>query len=413
MGWTLSRVFPFLSGTALTLNFLLFWSLPIAGMGSAWKSFFKQYLLPIYDWLDTNPRFRSFAENYIYTKKEHADFFAISLLVIVNSGISLGAVFYWQLTTSTLPYWLIACYYMSWVGVGGRIMGAAYALAHKEGHSHTLYKKPIRETIGNFFENWLGLMFGNVPHNFTTSHVFIHHRVNGGFGDTFYEWDIDRSSFGEFMLYVHRVFLHLLGFTSLKIFKSNGKKRQADMLQRGIVIYWSVALLLVIVTRSVSFMFWIYLQPLFCMTFFLALMNIGFHGFIEFDENGHHIPCVNATTIIEGDDDYFGEDDHMAHHYNSNVYFRDLAEHQKTKIEEFKAHKASVFRGLSIVELSIFILFGMWDKLADHYVDYTGCMKKDEIKQMLKTRAQRREMLYEDYEVFLSRPADVLTPKKE
>jgi hypothetical protein len=31
-----------------------------------------------------------------------------------------------------------------------------------------------------------------------------------------------------------------------------------------------------------------------------------------------------------------------------------------------------VFKKLSIVELSIFILLGLWDKLADHYVDYSG-----------------------------------------
>jgi hypothetical protein len=53
-------------------------------------------------------------------------------------------------------------------------------------------------------------------------------------------------------------------------------------------------------------------------------------------------------------------------------YDQDLKEHQKTKEAEFARTHASVFKKLSIVELSIFILLGLWDKLADHYVDYSG-----------------------------------------
>jgi hypothetical protein len=63
-----------------------------------------------------------------------------------------------------------------------------------------------------------------------------------------------------------------------------------------------------------------------------------------------------------------------------------------------------VFQGLSILELSLFILFGVWDKLADHYVDYTGKMTREEIIQMLKARAVRVETTYEKYEHYLANP---------
>jgi len=153
------------------------------------------------------------------------------------------------------------------------------------------------------------------------------------------------------------------------------------------------------------------------MTYFLALLNYGFHGFIEFDENGVNIPCINSTTIIDGDDDYFGEDDHMAHHYYPGVYYKDLAEHQKSKEAEFAKYKASVFRGLSILELSLFILFSQWDLLADHYVDYSGKLSREEIKHMLKERAVRRETTYEKYEHYLSNPTPearkALQPEKK
>jgi len=48
------------------------------------------------------------------------------------------------------------------------------------------------------------------------------------------------------------------------------------------------------------------------MSFFLALVNWAFHAFIELDASGRHLPHVNALTILDGQDDNFGEDDHMA-----------------------------------------------------------------------------------------------------
>lgn len=274
----------------------------------------------------------------------------------------------------------------------------------RQGHHHGLYKKWIRETVGHFFENCLGVFFGNVPWNFTTSHIFIHHKLDGGIGDTFYEWDFDRSSLPDFMLYVHRVFLHMVGYSSIKLFHAQGMKSKADLLQRGVCYYWGTAVAILAITRSPWFLFWIYLEPLLCMSYFLALINIGFHGFIEYDEKGQSVPSVNSSTIVEGEDDFFGEDDHMAHHYHTGVYYRDLAAHQSTKVEEFARTKASVFKQLSIVELSIFILLGLWDKLADHYVDYSGRMTRDEIKALLKVRAQRLETSYEKYSEYLANP---------
>lgn len=398
------KLFAYTCGITMTVNFLICWALPIALMGSIYKYGLKHILLPIFQVLDNFTIIRSFAETYIYTKKEHADFFVTSILLVFNSFCALSVVFYYQFTLGYLPWYIIAAYYFSWVGVGGRIMGAAYALAHKEGHSKYLYKPVIRQYFGNIFENWLGMFFGNVPNNFTTSHVFIHHSLDGGTGDTFYEWDLDRTNLMDFMLYIYRIFLHMIGYSSYIYFKVNNKTSNAQLLLNGIIKYWVGATVLLAITRSPAFVFWIYIQPLMCMTYFLAFLNIGFHGFIEMDENGKSIPSVNATTIIDGEDDYFGEDDHMAHHYNSSVYYKDLKKHQDSKIEEFKKSKSSVFKGLSIVELSIYILLGVWDKLAEHYVDYNGNLSKEEIITMLKTRAKRKETTYDIYQEYLRNP---------
>jgi len=401
-----SLLFGRIIGTILSLNFVCFWAFPIAFMGMTYKYILSPVILPVYKMIDSNSTLRWLAEEFVYSSKDSVDYFLISILVLLNSFISLSAVFYYQFSLGYLPAWLVALYYCSWVGTGGRMMGAAYALAHKEGHSKAFYKKWVRNIFGNVFENWIGLIYGSAPGQFSCSHVFIHHRLDGGPGDTFYQWDLDRSSVADFMLYVSRVFLHMIGYSSSAYFTSLGQKSRSDVIVQGMMKYTAAGVAMLVATRSLSFVFWIFVQPLICMTFFLALINFGFHGFIEYDENGQSVNCVNSSTIIEGDDDYFGEDDHMAHHYNANVGYKDLAALQASKVEEFKAKKASVFRKLSILELSIFILFGLWDKLADHYVDYTGKMTRDEIKEMLKVRAQRKEMSYEEYMGFLKNPTN-------
>lgn len=399
------RALPTLCGVLLTFNFLGFWALPIAGMGLTWKCLLKPVFGPVYASLDQSLVVRRFAESCIYTNTRHADFFVTSVLLLINFAGGMGTLLYWQYSTGSLPAWLVAMYYCSWVGTGGRIMGAAYALAHREAHHALLYKKWIRDSAGNFFENWFGPFYGNIPFNFSTSHVRIHHALDGGYGDTFYQWDLNRASVADFMLYVSRIFLHMIGYSSLCYFEGHNQREAKDKLTRGIARYVALGVLLFALTRSLNFVFWIYVQPLFCMSYFLALLNFGFHAFIEHDENGTSIPCVNATTIVDGEDDYWGEDDHMSHHYNTSVYFRDLKPIQQGKEAEFKKYHASVFREISIVELSICIVLGIWSRLADQYVDHSGSLSKQAIMDMLKARAERTETSYEAYQhEFLSNP---------
>ena len=172
-------------GSILSLNFVLFWAFPIAFMGMTYKYLLQPLLLPIYKMIDNNKilrwyamdlsficvhyfaylnldsfikffvfslacfhfvfsNFQRIAEEYVYSSKDSVDYFLISLIVLCNSFVSLLVVFYYQYSLGYLPAWLIALYYCSWVGTGGRMMGAAYALAHKEGHCKSFYKKWIR-----------------------------------------------------------------------------------------------------------------------------------------------------------------------------------------------------------------------------------------------------------------------------
>ena len=345
---------------------------------------------PIFRFIDDSRPVRWLGYTFIFTEERFADFFFQGVLVVSSTVLALSFVLHTQLTQGSLPWWQIYAYYFAWVGFGGRVMGGAYTFAHKEGHLPHLYRPWIRNTVGNFFENWLGCFFGNVPYNFTTSHIAIHHKLNAGRGDTFYQWDLDRSSWSDFMLFLHRILLHTSGISSLAYFAAMGRTVFFNKLLRGSIVYWLIVpSLLLLATQSWSFLFFIYLQPFLCMTYFLAFMNFAFHAFIEFDEAGNHITSVSSTCIIEGQDDYYGEDDHMAHHNAVRVYWRDLPKYQATQVGEFKQHHGSVFRGFSIVEMAFYVLFKDWKTLAKHYVDYTGKMSQEEIAKMLEIRATR------------------------
>ena len=136
LSWARNRMIPFLSGVTLSVNFLIFWAIPVAGMGSLYKHTpLKRFLQPIYYYFENHSAVRSFASSYVYENPQHADFFVMLILLLMSSFISAGAMFYVQLQTGTLPVWLIAAYYCSWVGIGGSMMGTAYGLSHKEVHA--------------------------------------------------------------------------------------------------------------------------------------------------------------------------------------------------------------------------------------------------------------------------------------
>lgn len=413
-------------GILMTINFIVFWAIPIFGMGASWHHALKPVLQPIYNWMERHPKLRDFASKYIYQRPIHADYFAQSILVLLSWVLPFGYCVIQQRLNGTLSWWQVYFYYCMWVGIRGGTLGGAYSLAHREGHNPNFYKPAIANSVGNLFENLLGPFFGNVPYNFSTSHIYLHHFLQAGSQDSFYQFDMDRTSWKDFMVFLHRITLHCLGISSVLIMYRRGLGEQWKKLARGMVSYLIVyPLAIYLLTGSWSFVFFMYVQPFIGMTFFLSFMNFAFHAFVDYDDEGKPIGCVNSTCIVDGNDDYFGEDDHMAHHYATHVYWRDLPEYRKTKVEEFKKYNAMVFHTVSIVELAILILFKQWERLADFYVQFndepakegrlseeelikqgsvdltgtttpsvwvnTGKLSRAEVIAMLKSRAIRRE----------------------
>tara|TARA_B100000945_G_scaffold105935_1_gene83925 strand:+ start:1622 stop:2647 length:1026 start_codon:yes stop_codon:yes gene_type:complete len=321
-------------GIFLNLNFLLIWSIPIFVQGYIYhKTFLGDFCHYFYKCLD---KLLSRYSSLIYSSSQHTDYCTSAFLAF--SFVVLNLILYCSGKISTLVY------VMNWVGIGGSSMGISYTFAHKEGHNPFLYRFKV-----NIFENWIGLIYGNVPYNFTTSHIHIHHALDGKKGDTFYLWDFPRNSVINFVKYTERVFLHMIGISSLMYFWRNNMRRQFFLLLRGCFIYWIIfPLCLYFLTTSFVVLFVVWLQPLLCMTVFLSLMNLGFHAFFEYDVNGKSDETVSTVKIIDSIDDYFGENDHYGHHYGS------------------RGQCKSLFYRISILELAIYVIFDSFNELAKY-----------------------------------------------
>lgn len=402
-------------GTLLTLNFAVLWAAPVVIQGQAFRHGLDRILSPLYRLVDGSSALRRFAAKYVYRRPVHVDYFAAAILTTVSTVLLLGTVFTWQIAFGSLPWWLVAIYYFLWVGPGGRSMATAYTIAHREGHlsGGRMYRPWIGERIGNFFENWLGVFYGTVPYNFSTSHLLLHHRLDGGKGDTVYLWDLDRTKFGDLMLYQWRLFRYLSGISSLAEFRRErgvnpAIDRASATLRRGMTIYWILApagiLALLTATGSSAgaallFLFLVYLQPLLAMSTFLAVINVGQHGFLEFDDEGRHVKHVTSGTILDGYDDSFGEDYHVAHHHFPSVQHDTLPDHVAGERSEWARCHGAVFEKTTIFEMAIMMHLGQFERLIHkHYVDFAGDLTVDELAALFERRAKRREMSYEEYE---------------
>lgn len=402
-------------GTLVTLNFALFWAVPVMVQGQLFRHGLGRPLRRVYRLLDGSPAIRRFATKHVYRRPVHVDYFVSAILVTVSTAAGLGAVFGWQIATGSLPWWLVAAYYFVWVGPGGRGMAAAYTFAHREGHlpGGRMYRPWLGERVGNFFENWFGIWYGIVPYNFSTTHVLLHHRLDGGKGDPVYLWDLDRTSFGDTMLYQWRMSCYMTGIGGLIEFRRQrgvlpAIDRAYGILRRGILIYWvcvPMAILGVLTATGSSlsstliFLFFIYLQPLCGMVGVHLLVNIGWHGFLEFDKAGQQVEHVTSGTIIDGFDDSFGEDHHVAHHHFPAIAHDEQSEYSVAQRQAWASCHGAVFEKTTIFELAIMMLFGQFDRLIrNHYLDFAGDLEPEQLAALFERRAKRKEMSYEEYE---------------
>lgn len=135
------------------------------------------------------------------------------------------------------------------------------------------------------------------------------------------------------------------------------------------------------------------------MSAFLAVVNWGQHGFLEHDDDGRIVDHVTNLTILDGEDNSFWEDHHLAHHVRPAAAHDEYGALVTSEKPEWARWHGTLFKDTSIVEIAVLMQLGQFDRLIDrYYVDCSGTLNRDELVALFTRRAQRREMSYEEYE---------------
>lgn len=88
----------------------------------------------------------------------------------------------------------------------------------------------------------------------------------------------------------------------------------------------------------------------------------------------------------------------MAHHYSTQTWYTQTHTYRERIMADLVLHKGSVFRQISIVELSALVLLGQFERIAQrHYVDYSASLSLPDAAALLRRRAQKKELSHDAY----------------
>ena len=185
-------------------------------------------------------------------------------------------------------------------------------LAHKEGHHHEsgLY---IYNTIflNKFFEYLVGIFYGIIPTIFSFSHRKIHHIYNGGHGDTISIYDCDRTNIFHFVWYLTRFLLYSMNISNIAyVLYRNICGEMRIKIFLGSIYYYLILCIYLYINPILALN--VIIIPLLITNFFFASFNWSWHGFLEENKNIY----VSNTTILTGNNNFWGEDYHVQHHVN-------------------------------------------------------------------------------------------------
>lgn len=91
------------TGVLLTVNFVMFWAVPIFGQGQIWKLFLSKLGTPIYNYLERHPKIREIGQRF-YRKPQHAGFWMLAATVFFDHAFPLQICFYFFALSSSSAF---------------------------------------------------------------------------------------------------------------------------------------------------------------------------------------------------------------------------------------------------------------------------------------------------------------------
>jgi len=269
------------------------------------------------------------------------------------------------------------------VGPRFRLFAHHHVLVHKEGHDRKGFFKGPWTAINQLSGLWTGLFYGTIPFHYATAHNKIHHRWHNDVDDVHTNIDLDRTVFFSYVLYLPRFFFYWTGASPMILFLKRKEYGLAWDLGKGMIYYYGIgALLAYYVGLSFALAYWLY--PLLESLTFLGMIAYIWHAFVETEDPTNQY--INSVTILNGGDNVWNEDYHVVHHHALTTHWTDAPAHYEANKAKYQEVQATIFKDCEEGLMIYWMFSGLWDDLANHFVDLSGKLSHDQKKELLLRR---------------------------
>jgi hypothetical protein len=272
-------------------------------------------------------------------------------------------------------------YHVLLIGPRFRNFTLCNVILHKNSHTiNGIFKYKFMNLL---FEWFIGIFYGIRPEHYSVCHVKDHHKYNGR--DLICSTQFDRTSFWDFLIYLSIYGASWMGFSHVIDFYNKKKYIFAIRTALGCVFYFGFFLILYKINSFFALTHYLLIHIF--NIIFLSAVNWTWHGFCDKDQIDNEY--INSTTIINGTDNVFNEDYHVAHHLQHTMHWINLKTHYEENIEVFKNNQATIFTDIQQIELFFYMILKKYDLMAKKFVDLSGKLTHEDKVKLLKKRMEK------------------------
>jgi len=320
-----------------------------------------------------------------FVLRDHRDSpYLIPVIFVTFYAPCIYSLLIYRYLESGFEWHIFFLYHLFRIGPRFRFFAYIHVLVHKEGHDHKGLFKSVFSFLNKWYIQWvLGPFYGQVPYSYRAGHNKIHHRYDNGPEDIHTNIDLDRTKLFSFIQYIPRFFLYWTGLSPIVSFWYRKEWKFLKWQASGTLFYF------LIVVMSWVFLDWKFavaynLYPLYESTIFFSGISYMWHCFVEPTDPDNQY--INSVTILNGRDNIYNEDFHVAHHTEPTLHWSDYEGHYYTNIHYFKKYQATIFQDTEEGEMLYWMLAGKWDIMAEHFVDLNDKLTTEEKKQLILMR---------------------------
>jgi Fatty acid desaturase len=308
------------------------------------------------------------------------------LFALFGIGVFTPALFifsfWWQLKQPHFNWWAALAYHVLTYGPYFAFFSQIATLIHKEGHEPRGFFKSPFTFLNKFFGYIMAFFYGHVPEGYPMGHMRIHHKHDNAPEDVTSTVFYDRNQTSRFMIYL---FEFMLFWTGLSVAYYHYRKNRMDEFRRmvlGMLVYYSVIGAFLYINFWFGFAY--LLLPHLSTIIFLAVINYTWHAWTDPREPKNIYK--NSITVLNGQYNVYNEDYHVEHHKRPQTHWEEYPVNYKKHLKEYAENRAIIFDDTQAFEIFFWLLFGAYDKMADHMVDLNNDMSKEDKIALLKER---------------------------